>query len=75
MNIISINYTLVWRFKDHNHIQITRCRKIFNVKTQKQLKCCLNGGVLGYWVASKKFIPLGKINENVELIKETEMPF
>lgn len=68
---------MVWRFVKHHHIQVTRCRKVFNVKNNKQLKCCLNGGSLGYWVAKDKFIPLSKINKELERIPKnnSQTPF
>lgn len=76
METISIKYTLVWRFKDYQYLKITRCRKVFNTKTNKQLKQVLNGGSIGYWVSAEKFIPTSKVNANIELIpKEFIYPF
>lgn len=72
MSTISIKYSLVWRFVKYPYIQISSCRKIFNVKNNKQLKCCLNGGSLGYWIAKDKFVPLSKINKEVEKIPKNK---
>lgn len=75
MQTISINYTLVWRFKNKPHIQVTRCKKVFNLKTGKMLKQTINGGSIGYWLDAKTFIPTSKINQQLELIKKQNCPF
>ncbi len=74
MNSISINYPLIWQFKDAKNYQVTKCRKVFNIKTGKLIKQCLNGGSIGYWINSK-FIVKSKLIENIEVIEKTECPF
>lgn len=76
MNSISVNYTLVWQFKNYPHIKITRCRKVFNTKTGKNLKITTNGGSIGVWLSKNIFIVKTKINTQIELIpKKDYLPF
>ncbi len=74
MQTISVTYTLIWQFKQANHYQVTRCRKVFNTKTGRKLKQCYNGGSIGYWIA-RKFIVAKNINKNLEKIKILNLPF
>ena len=75
MQTISISYTLVWQFKTHPHLKITRCKKVINAKTGRMLKQCINGGSVGYWIDSKTFITKNSINERVVKIKESNCPY
>lgn len=74
MNLISVNYSLIWQHKDQHHYKFTRCKKCFNTKRGKQIKMVLNGGSLGFWI-SGKFETLSKLRLNVEKIKNTNYPF
>ena len=74
MNTISINYSLIWQFKNDTFYKISKCKKVFNCRTGRKLKQCYNGGSIGYWIAGK-FIVKSKLNENIEKIKETKCPF
>lgn len=67
MKTISVNYNLKWRFKNHQHIQITECKKIFNMKTGREKKITLNGGSVGLWI-EKKFICKKDLNKHIEII-------
>ena len=75
MNCISIIYTLKWRFKNYHHLQITKCKKVINVRTGRVKKQCLNGGSVGYWLDDKTFITKSNLNENIELIPKIKLPF
>jgi hypothetical protein len=76
MITLSTNYTLKWRFKHYQNLQITTCKRLINVKTMRLKKKCVNGGVIGYWLSSKKFIPLTKINDLIEIIpNKSNCPF
>jgi hypothetical protein len=55
MNTISINYTLKYRIKGNNSYCVTECRKVFNIKTGKEIKKCYNSGSVGYWISGKWF--------------------
>ncbi len=74
MNTISINYTLICQFKKANHYKITKCKKVFNTKTGRQIKQCCNGGSIGYWIAGI-FIVKNNLNKHIEKIKISQTPF
>ena len=44
------------------------------MKTGKQIKKTLNGGSVGYWIASK-FYTLNALKSQVELIPKEQTPF
>ena len=72
---LSTTYKLKWQLKGMSNYQITECKNIINMKTGKILKRCINGGYSsGYWI-NKKFIPLSKINNYCEKIKNIKTPF
>jgi hypothetical protein len=75
METISVTYSLVWQFKEYPHLKITKCKKVFNCKTGKQLKQTINGGSIGFWIASKLFVPTSKINSKIEKIPIPDCPF
>ena len=66
MKTISITYPLVFRFKNHHNLQVTKCGKIFNIKTGRQKKMCYNGGSIGIWIDTKTFITKSTINSMIE---------
>jgi hypothetical protein len=75
MPTISVKYALIWQFKTAPWVQITRCKKVFNIRTGRQHRQVMNGRSIGYWI-DNKFIPLSKINENLEKIpKRQRLPF
>lgn len=74
METISIKYGLIWQFKGHENYKFTRCKKCFNTNRGKQVKMVLNGGSIGFWIASK-FFPLSKINQYLEKITYETFPF
>ena len=59
---ISINYTLKWRIKTHQNLAITTCKKMINTRNNRVKKKCVNGGVIGFWLDAKTFMPISKIN-------------
>jgi hypothetical protein len=73
MHTISIKYNLIWRFKTAHHYQMTRCKKVVNIKTSRVLKSTLNGGSIGWWIGDK-FVVKSKVNEFVELIPTQRPP-
>ena len=68
MNSISISYTLKWQFKELPHIKISTCKKVFNTKTGRQKKMCVNGGSIGYWLTAKRFVVKKDLNLYIEKI-------
>jgi len=75
MNTITVTYTLEFRLKKHNHYQMTKCGKMFNVKSGRQIKKCSNNGSIGYWIG-KKFLVISKGIKILEKIpKNNTLPF
>jgi len=74
MDTISITYTLIWQFKRFPNYKVTKCKKVFNCKTNRQLKSSLNGGSIGFWI-SKEFIVKSKLNKELEKIPRSKLPF
>lgn len=72
MNTITVVYHLKYRFKDYHHIQVTKDGDIFNVKTGRRKKMCVNGSSVGMWITSKKFILKSKLNNYLEIIPKYE---
>jgi len=68
MKTISIHYNLIWQFKNYNHIQVTKCGKIFNIQTGRQKKICVNGYSVGIWITPRKFLLESKLNNYLEKI-------
>lgn len=65
-----IQISLVFRFKEHHHYQLTECKnRVFNTKTNREIKITEKKRSLGAYV-SGKFIPLSKFNENIEPINQ-----
>jgi len=71
---VSKEYDLIWEFVECPYYQISRCRRIFNTRTGKQLKRCLNGGSIGYWVAGR-WVGESTVNQHVRKIQDIEVPF
>jgi hypothetical protein len=72
MSTISISYTLKYQIKGHPQYQVTECRKVFNIKTGKQLKRCYNSGSIGYWIEGQWY----NINTiKLQKIEKTYCPF
>lgn len=74
MGTVSVKYDLLWQFKNNPKYKFTSCRKCFNTNTDRQIKMVLNGGSIGFWIASK-FYPLSKINQHLEKIVYEKLPF
>ena len=74
MHYISITYTLKWQFKNYRNYKVSKCKRIFNTKTNREVMFRINGGIVGVWIG-KKFIPKSKINSYIELIPKEETPF
>jgi len=72
MNSILVSYNLIWRFKNYHYLQISKCRKVFNIKTGKQRRLTVNGGSIGLWVTPKKFIVKSELNTYIEQIPKKE---
>lgn len=74
MERVSISYTLIYQFKEARNYKVTKCLKVFNTKTNRQIKRVYNSGSVGYWIKGK-FIILNKNSKHLELIPKTKTPF
>lgn len=72
---ISNSYNIKWQFKKAEHICITDDKRILNTKTNQFLKKVVKGGYSVGYNIDGVFIPLSKINQEVELIKTQYYPF
>lgn len=77
MNTISITYELLYQFKDNPIYQVTKCKKVFNTRTGKQIKKAYKNGSVGYWLVlnnKKTFVKKGDKNL-LEHIPKINLPF
>lgn len=74
MNTISINYSLKWQFKELPFYQMTANGILFNMRTGRIKKQCINGGSYGFWIG-KNFITSKQMRNKLELIKQSGCPF
>lgn len=74
MNSISINYDLKWQIRNNEKYRWSTCKKLFNVKTGRQIKKTLNCRSIGYWI-DRKFITLSKLKNELEIIPKQKTPF
>jgi hypothetical protein len=72
--IAQVNFLVKWQFKDYPHYKISTCKKIINCKTGKIIKCTKNGGSIGYYINSI-FFKKSDINNHIEIIKNSKLPF
>ena len=75
MQTISITYTLVWQINFATNYKFSKCKKLFNCKTNKEIKQIMNGGSIGYCI-NGKFYSLKKLRNYIEKIpKKDYCPF
>lgn len=63
---------LVSEFINYPHLKITSDNRVYNAKTNKEKPITKNGGSIGVWVSSKKFIAWAKRGEHIRSIKKNE---
>ena len=74
MNTITVTYTLEYRLVNHENYQMTKCGKMFNIKSGRLIKKSSNGGCIGYWIG-KKFLSIKKGSKLLERIPKQICPF
>lgn len=74
MTTISTTYALKYQCKFAPQYKWSKCKKLFNTRTGKQIKKTLNGGSIGYWIASN-FYTVKKLKTEIELIEDIKTPF
>ena len=71
MQTISITYALVWQINFATNYKFSKCKKLFNCKTNKEIKQIMNGGSIGYCI-NGKFYSLKKLKLYLEKIPKKE---
>ena len=75
MNTITIKYSLKWQFKELPFYRMTADGKLFNCRTGRIKKQCVNGGSYGFWI-ERNFITSKDLRSKLELIpKKQYCPF
>ena len=69
MNSVSVTYDLKWQYNKYTYYKWSKCGKLFNTRTGRQIKKVVNGRSVGYWIKSK-FITLKNLKKDLELIPE-----
>jgi hypothetical protein len=72
--IVSVQFIVLWEFKNAPHFKVTKCKKIINCKTNKIVKQKVRSSP-GYWI-DKKFIKRSELNSHLIIIpKNKNLPF
>jgi len=72
MNIISIDYVVIYRLKYYKDVQFTEdLKRVFSYKKSKERKYSVNGSK-GLKVNSKVFIKFTDLHNHIELIPKHE---
>jgi len=64
--IVQVSYQAKWEFKDFPHYKISTCKKI--------IKCTKSGGSIGYFI-NGIFFKKSDINNHIQVIKVSKLPF
>jgi hypothetical protein len=71
-HIISLN--LKWEIADMPHYKWSKCKRLFNTKTNREIRKTIVGGSIGYWIGNT-FIPLNAMKNKIRLINYNSSPF
>ena len=74
MNTITITYALIWEVNFKSYYKLTKCGKLFNCKSGKEIKQVYNGGSIGYWI-DRKFYTIKKLKPFLKKIQLQNLPF
>lgn len=74
MNSISVKYVLEWRLKNNPNYQLTKCGRMFNIKTGKQITKVLNSRCVGFWIG-REFKSANTLRNHLEKIPKETCPF
>jgi len=66
-NEVTLTFKTYWRFKENHNLQVTRCKKIIDVKRNKMLKY----GTRGFYI-NGKYYKRNEINRLLETIPKKE---
>jgi len=65
---VILTFDAYWRFKDHHHLKITRCKKIIDTKRGKLLRYHTRG-----FFINGKYIKKNKLNQYIEVIPKYDI--
>ena len=74
MNSISVTYALIYRFKEAHEYKVSKCGKVFNTKTNRQIRKVVNSRCVGWWIKNK-FISQSCRVKHLERIPRIKTPF
>jgi len=74
MYLVSNSYTLKWEFVKYPCYKVTACKRIINVKSNRIIKRCVNGGSVGYWIKGD-WVNEKNVNKKVRVIQNQTTPF
>jgi len=70
-NSVTLTFKTYWRFKNFHHLEVTKCKKIINTKTNKMLKY----NIRGFYI-NNKYYKRNQLNSMLETIPKKEyIPF
>lgn len=67
-------YVLEFELKNNSNYKFTKDNICINTKTDRLIKCVLNGRSKGYWI-NKKFYSLNTLRDELQRIKKNDCPF
>ena len=70
----TITYNFIWQLDSAENYKFTKCKKLFNTKTMREIKKTVNGYSVGYWI-SKKFYTLENLRNCLVKIENGYCPF
>jgi hypothetical protein len=73
-HIITTTYLLEFELKTNDNYKFTKDNICINTKTNRLIKCVLNGSSKGYWI-NKKFYSLNTLRSELQKIKIEDCPF
>ena len=72
--IISTTYVLEFELKNNSNYKFTKDNICINTKTNRLIKCVLNGRSKGYWI-NKKFYSLNTLRSELQRVEIIDCPF
>ena len=70
----TITYKFIWQLDSAENYKFTKCKKLFNTKTMREIKKTVNGYSVGYWI-NKKFYTLENLRKQLVKIEKLDYPF
>ena len=65
----TITYNFIWQLDSAENYKFTKCKKLFNTKTMREIKKTVNGYSVGFWI-SKKFYTLENLRKRLIKIEK-----